>query len=154
MEDGGPEAPAKSARQVGRPKALRWTISAVALAAVGGAAFVFIVHPYLQLRQAKHDVDVLALSLEGYATEHDGAYPQGKPAEIARLLLGQSVGDQNPQKLDYIETEAHEINAAGELIDPWGTPYRILFTPSARVYSCGPNRVDEQGNGDDITSWK
>ncbi len=133
---------------------MRWSIIAAALVVVGAVAFVFIVHPWLQRRQAKHDVEVLALSLEGYATEHDGEYPHGTPAQIGSLLRGQSMGDQNPQKLDYIEAEAHEINAAGELIDPWGTPYRILFTPSARVYSCGPNRLDEQGNGDDITSWK
>jgi len=42
--------------------------------------------------------------------------------------------------------------------DPWGQPYRWTMVtgndgnPRAVVYSCGPNRMDETGSGDDITS--
>lgn len=132
---------------------LRRTLLAAGFVLVAAVAYALVLHPYLQRRKAKHDVDVLALSLEGYASEH-GEYPRGTPAEIAALLRGQSVGDQNEQKLDYIEADADEMNATGELIDPWGTPYRMFFKPNARVYSCGPNRTDEHGDGDDITSWK
>jgi len=44
-------------------------------------------------------------------------------------------------------------------IDPWNQPYRWTLTQSADgisvrpiVWSCGPNRMDESGGGDDITS--
>jgi prepilin-type N-terminal cleavage/methylation domain-containing protein len=43
--------------------------------------------------------------------------------------------------------------------DPWGTPYLWSTMPlgdgssfKVVVWSCGPNRMDEQGNGDDVTS--
>ena len=109
--------------------------------------------PYLRHRHAKHDVDVLALALEGYASEH-GKYPQGTPSQIAALLRGQAVGEQNQEKLDYVEAASHEMNAAGEFIDPWGTPYRLLPGSPSQVYSYGPNHLDESGGGDDVASWK
>lgn len=38
--------------------------------------------------------------------------------------------------------------------DPWGTPWKLApWRPGAwgdELYSCGPNRVDEQGQGDDV----
>jgi len=81
-------------------------------------------------------------------------FPQGSWAEIAAILRGQNVGGQNPKQLDYIVARIHGMNAAGEFIDPWGTPYRISTESGVRVYSCGPNRADEKGGGDDIASWK
>ena len=130
----------------------KWFI-AVAIAVPVVLGLYILLKPYLRLRQAKQDVDVLALALTGFAQEHQ-RYPQGTPAHIAALLRGENVAGQNPKKLDYIEAGSHEINAAGEFIDPWGTPYRISTDPAVRVYSCGPNRLDEQGSGDDIASWR
>lgn len=39
-----------------------------------------------------------------------------------------------------------------ELKDPWAEPYRLVYRGSGtwRVYSCGPDRRDEQGQGDDL----
>lgn len=39
-----------------------------------------------------------------------------------------------------------------ELRDPWAQPYRLVYRGSAtwRIYSCGPNRADERGLGDDL----
>lgn len=44
-------------------------------------------------------------------------------------------------------------------IDPWGQPYQWALVPSpdglsmtAVVWSCGPNMINENGGGDDITS--
>ena len=69
-------------------------------------------------------------------------------------FLGQSVGRQNAKQLSYIEARSREINPSGEFVDPWGNPYRIVMTPDPFIYSCGRNRIDEQGGGDDITSGK
>ena len=109
--------------------------------------------PLLQRSKAKHDVDVLALALDGYAREQ-GGYPQGNATTICGLLRGESIAGQNPRLLDYVEAANYEINGAGEFIDLWGTNYRLSTNPGPRVYSCGPNRIDEQGQGDDIASWK
>jgi hypothetical protein len=78
--------------------------------------------------------------------------PDGTLAEIASLLRGKSVRGQNAKRLDYVEAEVGEVNAAGEFVDPWGTPYQMRFEKGMpRVFSCGPNRQDENGTGDDIT---
>lgn len=104
-----------------------------------------------KIQQARHDVGQLREALDLYLGEQ-GAYPSGSAAEISQLLRGQSVGGQNPKKASYIEAAAGEMNSRGEFVDPWGTPYRIIIGSPPRVYSCGPNRVDEGGGGDDIAS--
>jgi hypothetical protein len=101
--------------------------------------------------RTQHDVSQLRLALDLYLGEH-GAYPSGTTGEICRLLLGQEVNGQNAKKLSYIEAQPNEINAAGEFLDPWGMPYRIIIQSPPRVYSCGPNKLDENGAGDDIAS--
>ncbi|MGO9243838.1 MAG: type II secretion system protein GspG [Verrucomicrobiia bacterium] len=106
-----------------------------------------------KVSQARHDVQVIALALDGFAREN-GAYPKGTPGEICRMLRGETVNGQNPKKLDYVEAQPRELNGSGEFVDPWGEPYRMSVERGTRVYSCGPNRIDEHGEGDDITSWK
>ena len=85
------------------------------------------------------------------SAEH-GAYPEGTTAEICALLLGRDVRGQNPKQLGYIDAQANELNASGEFVDPWGTPYRIIIHSAPRVYSCGPNKIDEGGAGDDVAN--
>jgi hypothetical protein len=117
------------------------------------AATIWIGIPQWKLHKAHRDVTILAVALDGYAVEQH-EYPHGAFADVCALLRGESVNGQNPQKLDYVEASAYEMNAAGEFIDPWGTPYRILTESQGRAYSCGPNRLDEHGDGDDIASWR
>jgi type II secretory pathway pseudopilin PulG len=106
--------------------------------------------PHLRQRKARDDVRVLDLALNGYVYENAQA-PEGTPAEMAALLQGKSIRGQNTKHLDYVEADLSEVNDRGEFIDPWGTPYRMSVTNrQARVYSCGPNRKDENGSGDDI----
>jgi type II secretory pathway pseudopilin PulG len=106
-----------------------------------------------KVSQARHDVQIIALALDGFAREN-GDYPKGTPGEICRMLRGETVNGQNPKKLDYIEAQPHELNALGEFVDPWGQPYRMSVNGATHVYSYGPNRIDEHGAGDDIASWK
>ena len=59
----------------------------------------------------------------------------------------------------YPESLADLYDANGELyylehapVDSWGTPY--IYDAPLGLWSCGPNRVDESGEGDDIRpSW-
>jgi hypothetical protein len=135
------------------PKRTRWWIGTLIAVPVLLLLVVALVS-YLRCRQAKQDVDLLALTLDGFAFEHSGRYPRGTPAQIAALLRGENVDDQNPKQLDYIEAKVGEMNADGEFIDPWRTPYRMDTKGGGRAYSYGSNRIDEHGNGDDIASWK
>lgn len=98
-------------------------------------------------------MDVLVTALSGFVTEN-GRAPTGTASQIAALLRGENVGGQNPRRLDYVVARFSEMNPDGEFIDPWRTPYRIQTEPQPRAYSCGPNRQDENGAGDDIRSWK
>jgi type II secretory pathway pseudopilin PulG len=109
--------------------------------------------PVWRRYRAERDVDILALGLRGFAAEN-GRPPSGTRAQIAALLRGEDVAGLNPKKLDYVVANMGEMNANGEFIDPWGTPYRLSDGPGARAYSCGPNRQDEGGSGDDICSWR
>jgi len=129
-----------------------WVVIAILVVAVA-AAGVFAVSRHNRISRARHDVQVIAVALDGFASEN-GDYPKGTRGEICRMLRGESVNGQNPKKLDYIEAQPFEMNGAAEFVDPWGEPYRFAVEPKTRVYSCGPNRVDEQGEGDDIASWK
>lgn len=96
------------------------------------------------LQRAKHDVSELVIALNAYAIKF-GRPPAGTTAEICAQLAG-----QNPTHEPVVDS--YEMNAAGEFIDPWGTPYRLVSGPLIRAYSCGPNATDEQGGGDDIVS--
>ncbi len=123
------------------------------VAAVVAAVLVVVVPPFLRQRRAKRDVDILALALKGFAMEN-GHYPTGSLAQVAALLRGENIDGQNPKRLDYVVAAVTEMNSAGEFVDPWGMPYRILADQGGRAYSCGPNRQDEKGEGDDVASWK
>jgi len=123
-------------------------LSFAAVVAVGLAIF----HA-AEVSQARHDVRVIALALDGFAREN-GDYPKGTPGEICRMLRGEAVNGQNPKKLDYLNAQPNELNGLGEFIDPWGQPYRMSVDGATHVYSCGPNRIDEHGEGDDVASWK
>lgn len=94
----------------------------------------------------------MVFAMKSYATEYDRPV-SGSPKEILAALSG-----QNERKIVFFHPNAIQTNAEGELIDPWGTPFRFdLSKPDApRVWSCGPNRKDEGGaeGSDDIVSWR
>jgi len=99
-------------------------------------------------RRASRD---LVAAMKQYRSEY-GFMVEGEPAQIFKTLRG-----ENPRKIVFIDVISSSVNAQGEFIDPWGTPYRFdISKPDApRVWSCGPNRKDEGGaeGSDDIVSW-
>jgi hypothetical protein len=101
--------------------------------------------------RARHDVNELVVALEAYRIKF-GQPLEGSTAEICAVLRGEDVGGQNPDREAVVES--YKVNAAGEFVDPWSTAYRIQAGPDVRVYSCGPNQLDEGGDGDDIASWR
>lgn len=152
MEDGSAQVARPLGKTVKEKPTVFWLALSVLIlaAAVVGA---YTVHHVGKHSQARHDVQVIALALDGFAFENDG-FPKGTRGEICRLLRGESINGQNPKKLDYIEALPTEMNETGEFLDPWGQPYHMSVYPRTRVYSCGPNRIDEHGDGDDVTNWK
>ena len=52
---------------------------------------------------------------------------------------------------DPIESIPSRWKTSNRAIDPWGTPYLFLIEKNViKVWSCGQNRKNEDGGGDDI----
>jgi hypothetical protein len=67
-----------------------------------------------------------------------GENPVGTNLEITRALLG-----KNPKRINFLGDESDHINAQGEWVDPWGTPYFFhqLSARQMEVRSAGPDRI-------------
>lgn len=98
---------------------------------------------------AKNDLTQIVSGLRNYKTEY-GDFPQGTNAQITTALRGDNV-----RNIRFMDIPVRSINPQREFIDPWGTPYKIIVsgTESPRAYSFGKNKIDENGNGDDVKSW-
>ena len=97
-------------------------------------------------------VSNLRNALKAYQIDY-GAFPSGDYVQICRALFG-----DNPNKQKYFDTGQKGRNAAGEIVDYWGTPLRLDFSqhPHApKVQSAGKNRAFEPmgKDSDDIYSW-
>ena len=78
-----------------------------------------------------------------------GHYPQGSNAEIAKSIRE---GD-NEKHLMIMAVKDSQLNAKGEIVDPWGTPLKIYFAQNeVLIRSAGPNKQFEDAkvpNSDD-----
>ena len=94
------------------------------------------------------DVDDLFYALQKYK-EHVGSYPIGENVDVVKALEG-----NNPQHVFVDIGRRKTLNDKGELVDPWGTPFRIYFSGSGiLIRSAGPNkRFDDSTvpNSDDF----
>lgn len=69
-----------------------------------------------------------------------GKYPAGSNAEIARAIRE----GNNEKKLMILAVKDSQLNAKGEIVDPWGTPLKIYFAQNeVLIRSAGPNRQFE-----------
>lgn len=92
------------------------------------------------------DLSNLSLVLTTYG-KNNGSHPTGENEEITAALLG-----KNPKHLAYLPANAPFVNAAGQLIDRWGTPYFFHSMTAGRtdIRSAGPDH--ELWTADDIES--
>jgi hypothetical protein len=84
--------------------------------------------------------------------------------------MGGRGGPSSPY-YEFKETDlkpSKHVPGASVLVDPWGTPWRYVSARDSTgilrpgmhnegsydLWSCGPNRKDEKGAGDDIANWK
>lgn len=74
-----------------------------------------------------------------------GENPVGTNAEIMQSMMG-----GNPKNAQLGPPEGQRLNAEGELLDPWGTPYFFhqLAKDHMEIFSAGPDR--RRGTGDDL----
>ena len=115
--------------------------------------FTYKPPPSVRTQIARTDVRNIRNALRAYHNDYD-TYPSGDYAQICRSLFG-----DNRLKQKYFDIGPKGINEKGEIIDPWGTPYRIDFSPhpdAPRVQSAGKNRVFEprSESSDDCYSWE
>ena len=83
------------------------------------------------------DVDQVGLMLRDYRTRM-GENPLGTNAEIMKAVMG-----ENPKQVRLGPPEGQKLNAAGELVDRWGTPifFHQLSKASMEIRSAGPDKV-------------
>src|SRR4026207_999972 len=96
------------------------------------------------MRQFNSEVDNLFEAFHQYK-HYVGAYPEGNNAQIAKALLQ----GENPKKIIILAVKKAELNAKGEIVDPWGTPLKIYFANNeVLIRSAGPNKqFDDSKSG-------
>jgi len=96
------------------------------------------------IRAFNAEVDNLFEAFHQYK-KNVGTYPQGNNVQIAKALLE---GD-NPKKIIILAVKKAELNAKGEIVDPWGTPLKIYFANNeVFIRSAGPNKqFDDSKSG-------
>jgi hypothetical protein len=96
----------------------------------------------LRIDQFHEDAERLIAALQRYK-EFVKEYPRGDLAEIARSLSGQSETD----RVLIMATSKNQLNARGEIVDPWGTPLQFYFADNGvLIRSAGPNKVFEDND--------
>ena len=74
------------------------------------------------------------------------------PPSSENYRLVQILKQDNPQGTSFMGNSPYSLNANGEIVDPWGTPFRITFGPDSKVHasSAGPDKIF--GTPDDVTN--
>lgn len=115
-----------------------------------------MVIPALLGRQQRANVQATQASISGlenavkmYAVDHGGEPPEGDQSVFNEMLQPSEINGQ--QVKPYLDKQ---------YIDPWGQgffyEYPTSKTPNGTrpaIWSAGPNRKNEQGDGDDVNNW-
>ena len=100
-------------------------------------------NPHATLEEGRSATENVARMITAFHTRM-GENPVGTNAEITKALLG-----GNPVHATFSQ-DPPSLNAKGELIDPWGTPYFFhqLSGDEMVIISAGPDKI--MGTADDI----
>ena len=104
---------------------------------VGSRTFVPKEQPPTADPQAGVELDKVRSMLRDYRTlYHEN--PVGTNAEIMKAVMG-----GNPKQAQLGPPEGQTLNASGELVDHWGTPYFFhqLSSESMEIRSAGPDKT-------------
>ncbi len=113
------------------------------LVAIGGATWGYFAVRKWQGKQNERtlgaEVDQLFEAFHKYK-QIVGHYPNGSNQQIAKSIRE---GD-NEKHLMIMAVKDAQLNAKGEIIDPWGTPLKIYFAQNeVLIRSAGPNKQFE-----------
>lgn len=113
------------------------------LVAIGGAVWGYFEFRKWQSKQNERtlgfEVDQLFEAFHKYK-QIVGHYPQGSNSEIAKSIRE---GD-NEKHLMIMAVKDSQLNAKGEIVDPWGTPLKVYFAQNeVLIRSAGPNKQFE-----------
>lgn len=99
-------------------------------------------------RATAASISGLEQTLKLYAADNDGEYPQGGD-EVLELLL--ATEDEDGDAIDPL--------LESEPLDAWGEPLHYEYpnkkanSVKPAIWSSGPDRSNEQGDGDDVNNW-
>jgi len=103
----------------------------------------------LNLRKSKATVmeEQVDTACRAYLTEYGQLPPTSENYRLMKILT-----TENPRAITFINVKPTDLTPNGDLIDPWGTPYRITFDSDAKVHviSAGSDKVF--GTPDDVTN--
>lgn len=77
----------------------------------------------------------IAHAIAGYHN-NIGEYPAQRNSDIFLALTG-----KNKKKLSFLAWKKRRLNEAGEMLDMWGSPFRITINSGGNImiHSAGPN---------------
>jgi hypothetical protein len=121
---------------------MKWIVSAIACLILA----VFIM-PVFLTPASRHSPEGRQAAARGMKvvdamTRHYkeyGEWPAGSHADVIKTLRG-----ENAKGIVFLEVAHGSVTESGELVDPWGTPYRLSIdqrTRRATVHSAGPDRT-------------
>jgi polysaccharide export outer membrane protein len=135
--------------QVGVPQRIYWSADAALMSAVNATRAGEVLAG--QVKRARMDVSQVSAAMTNYQKDF-GVLPTGTSAQILDDLMN---GDGRTKPIFFV-VRAKQMRG-GELLDPWGHPYRIgSGVRGPWAYSFGPNGIDEGGTfgSDDVVSWQ
>jgi hypothetical protein len=101
-------------------------------------------------RWSRIDTETASLqtAIRHYDTEF-GAIPVGDSRAVFQALRG-----QNPRHMVFIQFPEHRISSVGDLLDPWGTPYKIYYSGNeVLVRSAGRNKRFDDSREKDFDDY-
>jgi len=125
------------------PKVKKVALILVILVLIAGGVWSLMAFQKWQSKQNERalgaEVDQLFEAFHKYK-QIVGRYPQGSNSEIAK-----SIREGNNEKhLMIMAVKDAQLNAKGEIVDPWGTPLKIYFAQNeVLIRSAGPNKQFE-----------
>jgi hypothetical protein len=116
-----------------------------------------------KVTQAHVEAKKIQQAVKAYYTDNNKL-----PDSKGNVALIKALTGANPRQIAFLEVAASSLKD-GTFVDPWAEGYAIELDSDydnsvtvgdqpvrdiCAVWSFGPNRKDEKGIGDDITSWR